>query len=208
MKTKNKKAFLLAVLIPALSVGIAVSANADEGGVPFWMSGQFASLAAVPGEPGWSLVTIPYYYNGNASAAKTFQQGQTLYAGIDSSAPLLLFQPGYAPKTKIWGGQPFIGVDSHLDWAVSQFLSANWQVGLAGYVYNQLSGDSGSGNQLGSFKSRVAAVGPELGYSFDYNNQSAYFNLRAYYEFWAKNRVEGIALFGTLVLPLGKAGSD
>jgi len=34
----------------------------------------------------------------------------------------------------------------------------------------------------------------------------AYFNLHAYYEFWAINRVEGVALFGTLVLPLGMTG--
>ena len=41
------------------------------------------------------------------------------------------------------------GVDSHLDWAVSQFLSANWEVGVAGYVYYQLTGDSGCGDRSG-----------------------------------------------------------
>ena len=47
------------------------------------------------------------------------------------------------------------GVDSHLDWAVSQFLSQSWQVGVVGYVYYQLTADSGSGDHVGSFKSRV-----------------------------------------------------
>ena len=42
------------------------------------------------------------------------------------------------------------GIDSHLDWAASQFLSANWEVGVVGYVYYQLTGDSGSGAKLGS----------------------------------------------------------
>ena len=37
------------------------------------------------------------------------------------------------------------GIDSHLDFAASQFLSAHWQVGIAGYAYYQLTGDSGSG---------------------------------------------------------------
>jgi hypothetical protein len=32
----------------------------------------------------------------------------------------------------------------------------------------------------------------------------AYANLRGYYEFWAQNRVEGYAIFATLVIPLGK----
>ena len=96
------------------------------------------------------------------------------------------------------------GVDSHIDWAASQFLSANWEVGLAGYVYYQLTGDSGSGAKLGPFKSRVAAIGPEVGYAFKFGGLPAYANLRAYYEFWAQNRVSGYAVFATLVLPLGK----
>ncbi|MGB0133367.1 SphA family protein, partial [Dokdonella sp.] len=94
------------------------------------------------------------------------------------------------------------GVDSHLDWAASQFLSANWQVGVAGYVYYQLTGDSGSGAQLGSFKSRVAGIGPEVGYVFAMGGKEAYANLRGYYEFWARNRVEGYAVFATLAIPL------
>jgi hypothetical protein len=36
------------------------------------------------------------------------------------------------------------GVDMHLDWAASKFLTKQWQVGVAGYVYQQLTGDSGS----------------------------------------------------------------
>jgi len=58
------------------------------------------------------------------------------------------------------------GVDSHLDWAVSQFLNDNWEVGVVGYVYCQLTGDSGSGDRVGSFESRVASVGPEVGNVF------------------------------------------
>ena len=95
------------------------------------------------------------------------------------------------------------GVDSHLDWAVSQFLSEHFQVGLAGYVYYQLTGDSGSGNHVGSFESKVAAVGPEVGYTFTVCGQQWYFNLRGYWEFWAENRVQGYAVFATLNIPLG-----
>jgi hypothetical protein len=64
-------------------------------------------------------------------------------------------------------------------------------------------GDSGSGDRVGVFKSRVASVGPEVGYAFKFNDQAAYFNLRGYWEFWAQNRVEGYALFATLSIPLG-----
>jgi hypothetical protein len=33
------------------------------------------------------------------------------------------------------------GVDWHLDWGASQFLTKQWQVGLVGYVYHQITPD-------------------------------------------------------------------
>lgn len=95
------------------------------------------------------------------------------------------------------------GIDSHLDWSASRFVSEKWQVGVAGYVYQQLTGDSGAGATLGSFESRVAAIGPEVGYSFTIGGKPAYANFRGYKEFWAKNRIEGYALYTTVVIPLG-----
>jgi hypothetical protein len=43
------------------------------------------------------------------------------------------------------------GVDFHLDWGASQFLSKQLLVGAVGYVYDQVSGDSGSGDRVGPF---------------------------------------------------------
>ena len=48
----------------------------------------------------------------------------------------------------------------------SQFLSKQLFIGVVGYVYQQLTGDSGSGTELGDFKSRVFGVGPQIGYLF------------------------------------------
>ena len=96
------------------------------------------------------------------------------------------------------------GIDSHLDWSVSQFLSQNWQVGIAGYGYYQLTADSGSGDRVGAFKSRIAAIGPQIGYLFNIGTKQAYINVRAYKEFWAQNRVEGYATIATISIPLGK----
>jgi hypothetical protein len=45
---------------------LSANTRADQAGVPFWFLGQFASLAAVPATPGWSLVTLPYFYDGSA----------------------------------------------------------------------------------------------------------------------------------------------
>jgi hypothetical protein len=95
------------------------------------------------------------------------------------------------------------GIDSHLDWAASQFLSEQTHVGLVGYFYQQLSGDSGAGATLGDFKSRVYAVGPQVGYFFPVGGQKWYVNFKGYYEFEAQNRPEGWNAWVTLALPLG-----
>ena len=58
------------------------------------------------------------------------------------------------------------GVDFHLDWAASQFLSKQFFVGAVGYLYNQIGCDSGSGDRVGCFQSRVAGIGPQVGLSF------------------------------------------
>jgi hypothetical protein len=93
------------------------------------------------------------------------------------------------------------GNDLHLDLAASQFLSESVHAGLVGYYYPELSGDSGSGAKLGDFKSRVAAIGPQVGYFFKVGGRKWYANLKGYYEFDAKNRPEG---WNTWVeIPLG-----
>jgi len=97
------------------------------------------------------------------------------------------------------------GIDSHLGWSAMQSLSPSWRVGLAGYVYYQLTGDSGSGDTCGPCKSRVASVGPEVTYTFTVAGQEWSANLRGYWEFWAQNRLEGHAVFATLSIPLGGA---
>ncbi|WP_374063703.1 isochorismatase family protein [Cupriavidus sp. DF5525] len=66
------------------------------------------------------------------------------------------------------------GVDSHLDWAASHFFSEHVHAGVVGYFYNQLGGDSGTGARLGDFKSRVAGVGPQVGYFFKVGSQEWY----------------------------------
>ena len=75
------------------------------------------------------------------------------------------------------------GVDMHLDWGVSQFLTQQVQVGLVGYLYDQLSCDSGSGDRVGCFESRVAGIGPQLGLIFPVGAMQGYLNFKTYAEF-------------------------
>jgi len=93
------------------------------------------------------------------------------------------------------------GVDMHLDWGVSQFLTKQWQVGLVGYLYQELGCDSGSGDRVGCFRSRVVGVGPQVGYIFPLgDNLQGYLNLKAYGEFANENRPAGWNLWLTFNL--------
>ena len=75
-------------------------------------------------------------------------------------------------------------------------------MGLVGYFYHQLTGDSGSGATLGDFKSRVSAIGPQIGYFFPVGSQKGYVNLKGYWEFDAQNRAEGWNLWVSLAWPM------
>lgn len=92
------------------------------------------------------------------------------------------------------------GVDMHLDWGVSQFLTKQWQVGLVGYLYQQIGCDSGTGDRVGCFQSRVVGVGPQLGYIFPVGDMQGYLNLKAYGEFANENRPAGWNLWLTFNL--------
>jgi hypothetical protein len=299
---------------------IASPASADEGGVSFWLPGQFSSFAAVPGEPGWSVPIVYFHEHESAGGEKSFIRGGLLTAGIDAKADLLFFFPTYTFKQPVWGAQAAFGVgwavahmkatadlavtgpqgrtitgsrtdtvdggsdiyglgtlkwhegnnnwlaygmfnlptgayqlgrlanistnhysidggggytylapktghefsivggltysfenndthykngiDGHIDWAASQFLSEQLHVGVVGYYFHQLTGDSGSGATLGDFKSQVAGIGPQAGYFFPVGKSKGYVNLKGYWEFAAQNRAEGWNVWLSLALPL------
>ncbi len=93
------------------------------------------------------------------------------------------------------------GVDMHLDWGASQFLTKQVQVGLVGYVYKEVGCDSGSGDKVGCFQSQVVGVGPQLGFIIPLSTATqAYLNFKGYKEFAAENRPSGWNTWVTLVL--------
>ncbi|HXX50314.1 MAG TPA: transporter [Xanthobacteraceae bacterium] len=92
------------------------------------------------------------------------------------------------------------GIDSHLDWGASQFLSKQLMVGLVGYFYEQLTPDSGCAPVLCPFESRVIGVGPQIGYIFPVAGMQGYLNLKGYGEFDNENRPAGWNVWLTFVL--------
>ncbi len=63
---------LAAFACGAITLFVADGLRADQSGVPFWTSGQYASQAATPLSPGWTLQSSINSAYGTASIEKTF----------------------------------------------------------------------------------------------------------------------------------------
>jgi hypothetical protein len=92
------------------------------------------------------------------------------------------------------------GIDWHLDWGLSQALSKQIAIGAVGYIYDQLTGDSGAGDRVGPFESRVFGVGPQIGFTFAAGTLAAYLNFKGYWELDAARRPSGWNAWATLSL--------
>jgi hypothetical protein len=326
-----------ALLMIAAAASIPTIADADEGGVSFWIPGLFGSLAAVPQKPGFSLAMIPYQTivsaGGDVARAREIEARRipvtvtaNLNAKLDASADVILIDPTYVFATPVLGGQASVGllglfgrstasvngaltgtvttpfgtipfsrfdsfndrvtgfgdlapqatlrwnagvhnfmtyltgdipigaynpnrlanlgighgaidggfgytyldptkghefsavagltynftnpdtqykngVDFHLDWGASQFLSKQVFAGLVGYIYQQVSCYSGSGDRVGCFESRVFGVGPQLGVIVPIGTEwQGYLNFKAYGEFESKNRPDGFNVWVTFAI--------
>ena len=306
-----------AVLLAALAgIAGAPGTRADEGGASFWVPGQYASFAATPPNPGWSLPVTFYSYAGMLDVAST--RGRVVTAGLTQQINELYLQPTYTPAVTILGAAPSVsitllpgwvgtsanerlgaisesrsdsvfgvgnftptaslfwtagvhnfmvyatgqawngnydpnrlsnmglghaaidgggaysyydsgsgtefsatlgftrnfqnpsshytsGIDSHLDFGASQAVTGKFNVGIAGYYYQQLTADQGQLPILGPFESRVRGIGPQIGYNFDLGRGvTLSTGLRGYAEFDAYARTQGYAIFATATLPLSQ----
>ncbi|WP_065750207.1 SphA family protein [Bradyrhizobium paxllaeri] len=124
------------------------------------------------------------------------------FVAVDAGAGYTYLNPKTGNEFSIVGGLTYSfentalqyqnGIDFHVDWAASHFLSKNMLVGLGGYYFQQLTGDSGPGARLGDFKGRVLGIGPQVGFIFPLNEgYQGYLNLRGFRDFAAENRPEG-----------------
>jgi hypothetical protein len=104
------------VLCPAIS-------RADEGGISFWLPGQYGSLAATPQTPGWALGSIYYHTSvtgsGNVAAAREITVGRfspmvnvNLNLNLAAQGDLALIAPSYTFATPVFGGQLAVSVAS------------------------------------------------------------------------------------------------
>ena len=74
---------------------------------------------------------------------------------------------------------------------VNQFFSETFAVGVHGFYLKQISGDSGSGATLGSFKAEASGVGPAVLWATKIFDQDVTFIAKWLHEYDAERRLEG-----------------
>jgi len=94
------------------------------------------------------------------------------------------------------------GTEFHVEFAALQHFSPKFAVGVAGFHYQQVTGDSGSGAVLGDFKGRVTALGPVMTYSFNLGKLPVSTQLSWMHDFDVENRLEGNLGMLTVSMPL------
>jgi hypothetical protein len=90
------------------------------------------------------------------------------------------------------------GIDWHLDWGASQFLTKTLQVGAVGYFYDQLTPDSGCLPSLCPFESRTVGVGPQFGIIIPGSTTNTYLTFKAYWDVDTQDRASGWSAWVTL----------
>ena len=319
----------IALILFAAGLFSPAVAKADQGGVSFWLPGIYASMAAVPPEPGFSMPSTFYFYTGKAEGSKSFGLGSLIATEVEAKDfEAILLAPTWVSETPVANGRLALtmmgivanneveatvnfqrlpidihrtddtfgvgdlypmasiswnsgvnnyklyatgdipvgdydpkrlanigighgaidgggaytyfnpetghelsatlgftynfentesedyknGIDMHLDWGASQWISKTTMVGVAGYLYYQLTDDTFPTDTplgqlrervLDGFRSKVAAVGPQFAHIFEAGGVPIYTTVRGYYEFWAEDRLKGGSVYLQAVIPLG-----
>jgi hypothetical protein len=98
------------------------------------------------------------------------------------------------------------GTEFHLEWALVQNFSKSFGIGIAGFHYQQITGDSGAGAALGDFEGRVTALGPVVNYNFNWRQIPISTGFRYFRDFNVKNRLQGDVFLFTASMPLSVVG--
>ncbi len=136
--------------------------------------------------------------------------------GLDTTGAVTWLDPARGHEVSVAAGFTFnwenpatdytTGTEFHVEWALMHHFSKTFSLGVGGYHYQQVSGDSGRGATLGDFEGRVTALGPVMTYTFICGKTPVSTQLEWTHEFDVVNRAEGDAGFLNVTIPLGRAG--
>jgi hypothetical protein len=131
---------------------------------------------------------------------------------LDTSGSLTYFDPKSGHEVSVTAGFTFngenpatdykTGTEFHVELALMQHVSKTFSFGIAGYHYEQITGDSGAGARLGGFEGHVTGIGPDITYTFMCGKTPISAELKYFREFNVANRATGDAGYLNLTVPL------
>ncbi len=116
----------------------------------------------------YELIIAPtgqYDINNNVNVGRNYWSFDTIAAVTwfnEKSGTEVSFIPGLMLNAENPDTNYRTGAELHIDVMVNQFLSETFAVGLHGYAYKQIDGDSGMGTILGGFKGDSVGFGPAI----------------------------------------------
>ena len=156
------------------------------------------------GEQHWNVILTGFAPTGNFDPTRVSQtglnrpaldlRGAYTYLGLRTGLELTgaLGLTLNAPNTAT---NYQSGAELHFEWAVNQHFPLGLAAGVGGFFIQQVTDDHGSGDQLGAFRGRVAAVGPLLGYALKAGAHEVVFSARWFHDFAVQNRVRGNLIY-------------
>ncbi|POZ61972.1 SphA family protein [Chromobacterium alticapitis] len=88
----------------------AAQAQADEGGMGFWLPGQIGTFAAVQNDPGWSWTFSGYHAYADSATRNQNKKGRVTNAQLSTPNDLLFIAPTYTFATPVAGAQAAISL--------------------------------------------------------------------------------------------------
>jgi hypothetical protein len=132
--------------------------------------------------------------------------------GVDTTAAVTWLDPNIGFEISVAPGFTFnwenpdtdyrTGTEFHVEFAAVQHFTKNFAAGVAGFYYQQVTGDSGAGAVLGDFKGRVTSLGPVVTYNFNVGKIPVSTQLVWMHDLDVKNRLKGDLTVLTISFPL------
>jgi hypothetical protein len=169
--------YTMAALVPFGKADLSASLEGPGGGRIDASGDSFnlSDIAVVPVQLNWNTGAFSWEVSqsivaptGAYDADQAINLGRN-YWSFATNAAATWFDPEGGREVSIAPGIMFntenpdtdyrTGTEFYLDFTATQFLSPTFAVGLRGYWYQQLTGDSGAGATLGDFKSESVGLG-------------------------------------------------
>lgn len=115
-RRENLPVWATAALALTIALGAPQSVLADEGGVSFWLPGQYGSFAAIAPDPGFSLPLQSYCYQGDAGGERELKRGGKLSADLNADFCAQFIAPTWTFDTTVLGGRPSLSLAFFPGW--------------------------------------------------------------------------------------------